>query len=154
MMIMIMMCYFLRILLLVQVIILEITSRAMKAKIKPKDYLFADNLHWILSPAATGKLHIAPIEEGIGAVGDDHGDDIDDDRSEVFHSVKSHFSRCSSENELDYLSHQREQSVWGNLAHCEGWPFGLIKRMVILPPLPSSPSDSWTWHKKNIGNRA
>jgi len=130
-----------------QVIILEIRSRAMKAKTKAKGYLFADSLHWVLSPTS-GKLLIAPKEERIDVGGEDDGGG-DDDQSEVFHSVKSCFSRCSREKEIDYLSHLWTRSVWHEFAHCEGWPFGLYKKALALPPLPSSPSDSWTWRKRN-----
>uniref|UniRef100_A0A7N1A9R7 Uncharacterized protein n=1 Tax=Kalanchoe fedtschenkoi TaxID=63787 RepID=A0A7N1A9R7_KALFE len=34
------------------------------------------------------------------------------------------------------------------LPGCEGWPFGLLRKVLLLPPLPTSPSDSWSWTKK------
>lgn len=121
----------------------------MKAKPKLKDYLFADSLHWVLSPT-TGKLLITPKEEPNGG-GDDGLDN--DDQSDVFYSVKSCFSRCSSEKELDYFSRFRGRSIWEEFMDCEGWPFGLSRKALMLPPLPSSPSDSWIWSKRNCNTK-
>ncbi|ONK67278.1 uncharacterized protein A4U43_C06F18480 [Asparagus officinalis] len=123
----------------VLVIILEIRSRAMKAKAKPKDYLFSDNLHWFIAPNETKEK------------GDNNDGDV---QSEVFYSVKSCFSRCSSEKENDILSHfRRRNSIWEEFLHCEGWPFGLSRKALMLPPLPRSPPDSWTWSKRNTGTK-
>lgn len=112
----------------------------MKAKPKkPKDYLFTDSLHWVLPPT-TGKL-----------LKDDKVDN--DDESEVFYSVNSCFSRCSIEKEPDYSSHFRGHSIWEEFMDCEGWPFGLCRKALMLPPLPSSPSDSWIWRKRNLNSK-
>lgn len=67
----------------------------------------------------------------------------------TFHSVKTSLSRCSSLNGVDeYLSklHWR-RSVIEEFCHCEGWPFGLCRRAILLPPLPNSPSESWLSRK-------
>lgn len=135
----------------VLVIMLEIRSRAMKAKTKPKDCMFGASLHWALSPPA-GRLNIEPKEERFD-IGKHDPEGDGEVQSEVFHSVKSCFSRCSSENELDCFSHNHGESIWDGFTECQGWPFGLCRKSVVLPPLPRSPSDSWTWHKKNLGTK-
>ncbi|XP_020576384.1 uncharacterized protein LOC110021981 [Phalaenopsis equestris] len=81
-----------------------------------------------------------------------------DDDKEKFCSVRSCFSRCSIGDEDCFLSGRTEEALatlseeW--FGECEGWPFGLWRRRKILswPPLPKSPADSWTWHKRNLSN--
>jgi hypothetical protein len=65
---------------------------------------------------------------------------------EAYHSVKTNFSRSSSLNGLDFQEFWR-RSIIQELCHCQGWPFGLCRRAVLLPPLPKSPSESWSWRK-------
>lgn len=65
---------------------------------------------------------------------------------EQFYSVKTNLSRCSSLNELD-LSEYWRRSIIHEFCHCEGWPFGLCRKAVLLPPLPKSPSESWLYRK-------
>ncbi|KAK7310863.1 hypothetical protein RJT34_08630 [Clitoria ternatea] len=65
---------------------------------------------------------------------------------EAFYSVKTNLSRCSSLKELD-LSKYWKRSVIEEFCHCEGWPFGLCRKAVLLPPLPKSPSESWLSRK-------
>ncbi|KAJ0983824.1 hypothetical protein J5N97_002180 [Dioscorea zingiberensis] len=128
------------------VIILEIQSRAMKAKLRPKDSLFMENLSWFLSPTS-GKLLIVP--KGEKTTDEEDKEEDADDEKETFFSVNSCFSHCSGESGIlfrDFVKH----SVLEEFCHCEGWPFGLGRKALMLPPLPSSPSDSWTWHKRNL----
>lgn len=60
---------------------------------------------------------------------------------DAFVSVKTHFSRSSSLNKIDF----QELSKKSEFLQCEGWPFGLCRRGLLLPPLPKSPPDSWSW---------
>ncbi|CAL9779021.1 unnamed protein product [Musa acuminata subsp. burmannicoides] len=121
-----------------QRIILEIRSRAMKTKSRPHELLFSGKLARGVSPT-TGRADITGEEE--------HDDD---DESEAFFSVKSCFSCCSTDGSTEL---EEFGSLLGEFRHCEGWPFGLRRRAVALPPLPSSPSDSWMWHKRNLVTR-
>ncbi|CAL1371702.1 unnamed protein product [Linum trigynum] len=66
---------------------------------------------------------------------------------EEFFSVKTNLSRCSSLSQVEYPSIHRCGSILQELCHCEGWPFGLCRKAVLLPPLPKSPSESWLWQK-------
>ncbi|CAL9136432.1 unnamed protein product [Musa textilis] len=120
-----------------QLIILEIRSRAMKTKSRPRELLFSGKLARAVSPT-TGTAHITGEEEG-----------DDDDESEAFFSVRSGFSCCSTDGSTE-LEELGGGSLLGEFRHCQGWPFGLCRRAVALPPLPSSPSDSWMWHKRNL----
>lgn len=65
---------------------------------------------------------------------------------EPFVSVKTNFSRSSSLNGIDFYEF-RMPPIMEELCHCEGWPFGLCRRAMLLPPLPKSPSESWSWRK-------
>ncbi|CAI0465232.1 unnamed protein product [Linum tenue] len=67
---------------------------------------------------------------------------------EEFLSVKTNMlSRCSSFSQVEFPSFQRRVSILQELCRCEGWPFGLCRKAVLLPPLPKSPSESWLWRK-------
>lgn len=85
--------------------------------------------------------------------------------TEPFLSVKTNFSRCSSLSGLDCVDFRqfdvhkefwhgmdfqdlRRRSIIQEVCHCEGWPFGLCRKALLLPPLPKSPSESWSWRKK------
>ncbi|XP_073009535.1 uncharacterized protein [Typha latifolia] len=134
-----------------QVIILEIRSRAMKAKYsKPNDFSYSSSsaLSWPFSPT-TGKALTSPKRKRNGEEECDNDIVGDGEGSEAFFSVKSCFSRCSSHGASESKEFQRP-TILEEFCHCEGWPFGLRRRAVMLPPLPSSPSDSWMWHKKNL----
>ncbi|KAL0360811.1 UNVERIFIED_CONTAM: hypothetical protein Sradi_3765600 [Sesamum radiatum] len=62
---------------------------------------------------------------------------------DAFVSVKTRFSRSSSLNRIDFQDFRR-RSVILDLLHCEGWPFGLCRKALLLPPPLKSPSDSWS----------
>lgn len=67
---------------------------------------------------------------------------------EAFFSVEGNFSRCSSLNGLNFLDEDlKRRTILQEVFHCEGWPFGLCRKAVLLPPLPKSPSESWSWSK-------
>lgn len=80
--------------------------------------------------------------------------------SEGFFTVKTNFSCCLSLKDIDHFtenpwwasedmnsSELRRRAIIQEFCHCEGWPFGLCRKALLLPPLPKSPSDSWTWCK-------
>ncbi|KAL6656144.1 hypothetical protein ACP70R_006970 [Stipagrostis hirtigluma subsp. patula] len=92
--------------------------------------------------------------------GGDDGDGDADDESEAFFSVKSFFTRSTSRaatvaSSVDDVMDPplppllRPPATWEGFRDCEGWPFGLCRRpaVVPLPPLPSTPADSWKWRK-------
>lgn len=136
-----------------QLIILEIQSRAMKAMSRPREFLFSGKLAWAMSPT-TGRVHMTPMRKTDGEEEGDCGgyEEDDDDESEAFFSVKSCFSCCSTDGSTE-LKEISAGSILEEFRHCEGWPFGLCRRAVVLPPLPRSPLDSWTWHKRNLVSR-
>ncbi|CAA7048034.1 unnamed protein product [Microthlaspi erraticum] len=76
---------------------------------------------------------------------------------EGYMTAKTEFSRCSSlkgaelENQwkMYYANEIRKRSVIQELCHCQGWPFGLGRKAALLPPLPKSPAESWSWRKPN-----
>jgi hypothetical protein len=80
-----------------------------------------------------------------------------DDESEAFYSVKSFFTRSTSRAATVASSVGadppppllRSPETWEGFRNCEGWPFGLCRRAAVLPlpPLPSTPADSWKWRK-------
>ncbi|XP_058089065.1 uncharacterized protein LOC131235946 [Magnolia sinica] len=122
------------------VIILAVRSGAMKAKLRRKGSLTMESLCWVLSPA-TGELFIAPK----GGKDEDHEEE---DEDEAFFSVKSCFSHSSSASGVE-CKHVRSRSVLEEFCYLEGWPFGLYRKMMMLPPLPLSPSESWSWYRGN-----
>ena len=71
---------------------------------------------------------------------------------EGIYSVKTNFSRSSSLDELDFPDFGKP-SIFQEFCHCEGWPFGLCRKAVLLPPLPKSPSDSWLLRKTQQSNK-
>ncbi|KAJ1289974.1 hypothetical protein BS78_02G206000 [Paspalum vaginatum] len=97
-------------------------------------------------------------EEEDEAAADDGGDCDADDESEAFFSVKSFFTRSTSRAATVASSACMEimgppppmtPEAWERFRDCEGWPFGLCRRPAVLPlpPLPSTPADSWKWRK-------
>lgn len=143
---------------LFQVVVSAVKSRAMERQ-KHKPSVMRDSFSWVFSPA-TRELHItqtmAPHER---EVEDDEKEEFFSVRScfscrssavsgEPFYSVKTNISPCSSLNELDFSDYWR-RCIIQEFCHCEGWPFGLYRKAVLLPPLPKSPSESWLWRKKH-----
>ncbi|KAK9166463.1 hypothetical protein Scep_001654 [Stephania cephalantha] len=140
-----------------EVIVLAIRTRALEAKLKRKRPLTTENFRWVMSPTKGDQLFIAldgvhVVEEGL-----DENDNMDaffsvrscfsccsTTSKEAFFSVGSYLSRCSSGGRIKFWDDER-QLMLRELCHCEGWPFGLCRRALLLPPLPKSPSESWTW---------
>ncbi|KAM7280522.1 hypothetical protein ACFE04_007656 [Oxalis oulophora] len=154
-----------------EVVISAIRSAAMeKMKKKPQSRFKGDNFTWLFSPE-TGELFIA--EKAINDNKKKHDLEVEGEEKFEFQSVKSYFSccstmnkeefvscgtglsRCSSMKDIDFQNLQkidfeefwRRWSIIEELCHCEGWPFGLCRKAIFLPPLPKSPSESWTWRK-------
>ena len=130
-------------------------------KLKRKPILWSsDSFAWVYYSPITRELYLSPK----GLEQKEDGNDEDNEREEflsvkscfsccssaasrdVFLSVKTSFSRCSSLNGLDLKEFQR-RSIIQEFCHCEGWPFGLCHKVVLLPPLPKSFSKSWSWSK-------
>lgn len=141
-----------------QVVVSAIRSKAME-KLKRRHSNLADSFSWVYSPT-TGEFYMTSK----GGQRKEDYDDEDDDMEEfvtvgsclsccstalsreAYYSIKSNFSRSSSLNGLDFQEFWR-RSIIRELCHCEGWPFGLGRKAVLLPPLPKSPSESWKWRK-------
>lgn len=136
-------------------VVSAIRSRAME-KLRKKPSNSTDSFSWVYSPI-TRELYIT--QKGVEPKEDDEKEDFLSANScfscsccssvasmDVFLSVKTSFSRTSSFNGLDLLDFQR-RSIIQQFCHCEGWPFGLCRKAVLLPPLPKSPSESWSWRK-------
>ncbi|XP_050363622.1 uncharacterized protein LOC126782424 isoform X2 [Argentina anserina] len=148
-----------------ELIVSAIRSRAMeKLKRKPSVLNLTDNFSWLYS-TKTGELYITEKEVQKKEECEDEEDENEEFLSvgscfyccsssaaasrDMFLSVKTSLSRCSSLDgfEFNFNDFQKRQSIIQQLCHCEGWPFGLCRKAVLLPPLPKSPSDSWTWRK-------
>ncbi|KAK8601231.1 hypothetical protein V6N13_059044 [Hibiscus sabdariffa] len=146
-----------------EVVVSEIRSRATE-KMKRRPSLMAESFSWVLYPS-TGELYISSSKHG-----QRREDEIEEEEffsvgscfslcssgasREAFMSAKSNFSRSSSLNKIDFpeiwkldLEDFRRRSIIREFCHCEGWPFGLCRKAVLLPPLPKSPSESWSWRK-------
>ncbi|KAJ1376259.1 hypothetical protein SESBI_50132 [Sesbania bispinosa] len=140
-----------------EVFISAVISQAMENK-KYKPSVLRHSFSWVYSPV-TKELYFTTTQ-AVSAQEKVEGDQEQDEREEfysvkscfsccsssvsgeTFHSVKTSLSRCSSLNEVD-LSKYWRRSVIQEFCHCEGWPFGLCRRALLLPPLPKSPSESW-----------
>ncbi|KAL0912387.1 hypothetical protein M5K25_018354 [Dendrobium thyrsiflorum] len=134
------------------VIILEIRQRAMKARSEPKSsfvIMTAEEFARLIKAAPPRLNKSDDAEDRRKKDGEYEGDD---EKDEDFFSVRSCFSRCSTGDEEYCLSGRTAAASEEWFRECEGWPFGLWRRrkVVVLPPLPKSPADSWTWHKRNL----
>lgn len=73
-----------------------------------------------------------------------------DNETESFFSAKSNFSSSSSQSTIIAPPSMLEQ-----FKHLEGWPFGLLRRpIVLLPLLPPTPTNSWLWLRRNSEPKA
>lgn len=138
-----------------QVFVSAIISKYMESKTRRQSGLTVDSFSWALSPE-TRELFATPhaVQQK-----DHDAEEIEDFLSprsrfsrcssvrslEPFASAKATFSRSSSLSRIDFQDFQRRRLIIQELSHCQGWPFGLCKRALLLPPLPKSPSDSWLW---------
>ncbi|PKU87296.1 uncharacterized protein LOC110115678 [Dendrobium catenatum] len=137
------------------VIILEIRQRAMKARSEPRSsfvIMTAEEFARLIKAAPPPNMNKSDDAEDREKKKDGEYEG-EDEKDEDFFSVRSCFSRCSTGDEEYCLSGRTAASEkW--FRECEGWPFGLWRhrKVVVLPPLPKSPADSWTWHKRNLNN--
>ncbi|KVI06663.1 hypothetical protein Ccrd_014989 [Cynara cardunculus var. scolymus] len=126
----------------------------MEAKSKRKVGLTVDSFIWGFSPT-----ELLPTKKET-----QHASDVEDmdefysscshlsrcssaTTAEAFKSVKTNLSRCSSTGSFEFPIFRRRRSIIRELCHCEGWPFGLCRKALLVPPLPKSPSESWLWRK-------
>lgn len=143
-----------------EVVVSAVRRRAMeKQKLKPSPT--REGFSWGYSPA-TRELYVTHrMAPQARMVGDEEHSEREEFLSvkschscrsssamsgEAFYSVKTNLSRCSSMNEVDISEYWR-RSIIQDFCHCEGWPFGLCRKAVLLPPLPKSPSESWLSRK-------
>ncbi|CAI9113608.1 OLC1v1014241C1 [Oldenlandia corymbosa var. corymbosa] len=149
-----------------EVFISEVISKYMESKTR----FTVESFSWALSPE-TRELFITPkpVQQKSNEIEDlsmqqksNEIETIDDDflsaRSQLsrcssvtsigpFSSARTAFSRSSSLSRIDFQDVQRRRLMMQELSHCQGWPFGLCKKALLLPPLPKSPADSWLWRK-------
>ncbi|XVF36241.1 hypothetical protein REPUB_Repub19eG0041300 [Reevesia pubescens] len=148
-----------------EVVVSEIRSRAME-KMKSRPSLIAESFSWVLYHSS-GELYITSkqAKRREKANNEDERNEFfsvgsclsfcsSADGKEAFLSAKTNFSRCSSLNKIDFpdilkfdFQDFQRRSIIQEFCHCEGWPFGLCRKAVLLPPLPKSPSESWPWRK-------
>ncbi|KAI4321529.1 hypothetical protein MLD38_034897 [Melastoma candidum] len=146
-----------------EAIISEIRSRAIE-KLRHKSNHSVDGFSLVFSSMDISELCFFSIEEphrkeGCGDNRDVEKEEFASVRSfltccssvvasrEAFFSAKSNLSRSSSLNDLDNQDLKR-RLIFRELCHCKGWPFGLCRKLLYLPPLPKSPSESWSWRKR------
>ncbi|XP_057975411.1 uncharacterized protein LOC131162827 isoform X2 [Malania oleifera] len=150
-----------------KVVVSAIRSRATEANLRRKASLSTGNFFWVFT-STTGEVFTTP--EALKQTKDNNGEcsgDDDDNEREEFLSVQSYFSHSSSARSRDeFFSIKtninllrsrslsgldfpdfRRRSIIHKLRHCEGWPFGLCRKALLLPPLPKSPTESWSWRK-------
>ncbi|GKV30417.1 hypothetical protein SLEP1_g39228 [Rubroshorea leprosula] len=148
-----------------QVVVSEIRSKAME-KMKRRSSIKADSFSsWVFSPS-TGEIYLTSKQreeqqDGEDDVGEEYfsaGSCLSRCSSavskEAFRSAKTNFSRSSSLSRLDSVNSwkfdpedSRRRAIIQEFCQCEGWPFGLCRKLMLLPPLPKSPSDPWFWRK-------
>lgn len=68
------------------------------------------------------------------------------------HSV--FFSEEYPESGSSKMEFEGEKPALKQFGRCQGWPFGMRRSAVTVPPLLVSPADSWMWHKKNLVTRS
>ncbi|TXG52373.1 hypothetical protein EZV62_021542 [Acer yangbiense] len=116
-----------------EVVVSEIRSRAMEKLRRKPSLIMSDSFSWVCFSCCSSAIS-----------------------KETYHSVKTNFSRCSSLTGLDFQDFRKldfqdlQRSIIQELCYCQGWPFGLCRKAVLLPPLPKSPSESWSWRKKAL----
>ncbi|XP_057766318.1 uncharacterized protein LOC130986795 isoform X1 [Salvia miltiorrhiza] len=141
-----------------EVFVSAVMSKYMESKCKRKSAVGIDTLRWALSPqhlllARKGRRKLGSSGESREGSSSGAGSRLSRCSSatsyDAFFSVKTHFSRSSSLNKIDFQDLSKQSIVIVELLRYQGWPFGLCKRALLLPPLPKSPSDSWSWRKSD-----
>ncbi|XP_057959190.1 uncharacterized protein LOC131151791 [Malania oleifera] len=148
-----------------EVVVSAIRSRALEAKLRRKASLTTGSFYWF-SPTELSEVFVT-TPKAVKQTQNNNGGCSDGEREEFltagsclsccssaqsswdeFFSVKTNFPRSMSLSGLDFPDFRRRLIIQ-ELCHCEGWPFGLCRKALLLPPLPKSPSESWTWRKGN-----
>ncbi|KAL3514491.1 hypothetical protein ACH5RR_027208 [Cinchona calisaya] len=144
-----------------EVFVSAIISKYMEYKIRRKSGLTVDSFSWALSPE-TRQLFTTPKPMQVMQQKGNDDEPLDDFFSPcsclsrcssvsssvgAFASAKTTFTRSSSLSRIDFQDFWRRRLIIQELSHCQGWPFGLCRKALLLPPLPKSPSDSWLWRK-------
>ncbi|KAL9172422.1 hypothetical protein ABFS82_03G045600 [Erythranthe guttata] len=140
-----------------EVFISAIVGKYIESKRKQrKSRIGIDSFKWPLSPQATEKRSNCGKnrEEFLSACSRLSRCSSATSFDESF-SVKTRFSRSSSLSgthvNRDYFVAKQSFIIREMIIECEGWPFGLCRKTLLQPPLPKSPSNSWSWRK--IGRR-
>ncbi|CAF2316798.1 unnamed protein product [Brassica napus] len=142
-----------------EIVVFQIRSRAME-KLRKKPKIGMERLAYTPKVYPSKEESNIEKEEGVEfcSVGSSFSECCTSNPSvEAYMTAKTEFSRSSSlkgvelENEwkMYYLNGIRKGSVIQELCHCQGWPFGLGRKAALLPPLPKSPAESWSWTKPN-----
>lgn len=142
-----------------QVFVSAVLSKYMEAKSKRKLGLSVDSFIWGFS---FSPIEVIPPRNEIQHAYESDAEEKDEFYStcshlsrcsssmtaaQAFMSVKTNISRCSSMSSIEFPPYRKRRSIMRELCHCEGWPFGLCRKALLVPPLPKSPSESWMWHK-------
>ncbi|XP_016488341.1 uncharacterized protein LOC107808343 [Nicotiana tabacum] len=137
-----------------------VISKYMESKCRRQTTISNDKFNWSFSPTA-GDLFISAKlmqqkEENEHEIKEENEDFLSAGTRfsrcssalsyEAFATAKTTLSRSSSLNRIEFQDFPR-RPVIQEFSHCEGWPFGLCRKLLLLPPLPKSPSDSWSWRK-------
>lgn len=145
-----------------QVFVSAVMSRYMESKCKRKSVFGSDTSRWALSPQHFLLARKGSRESRSSGGGGEEDEEFSSAVTrlsrcssamsyDTFFSVKTRFSRSSSLKKIDSCKDfSRRCIIIQELMQYEGWPFGLCKKAFLLPPLPKSPSDSWSW-RKNAG---
>lgn len=142
-----------------EVFVSAVLSKYMEAKSKRKLGLSVDSFIWGFS---FSPIEVIPPRNEIQHAYESDAEEKDEFYStcshlsrcsssmtaaQAFMSVKTNISRCSSMSSIEFPPYRKRRSIMRELCHCEGWPFGLCRKALLVPPLPKSPSESWMWHK-------
>uniref|UniRef100_A0A453KZG1 Uncharacterized protein n=1 Tax=Aegilops tauschii subsp. strangulata TaxID=200361 RepID=A0A453KZG1_AEGTS len=142
--------------LMLQVILNEMRRRQLKkeSRCSVGSPTLSSAFVWSFTPLILEKVSSPEkfvVVEGEQKEEAEAGSDDGDIESEAFFSVKSFFTRSTSRAAtVASLTDMGPPATWEGFRDCEGWPFGLCRRPAV-PPLPSTPADSWQWRKQSSG---
>jgi hypothetical protein len=122
-------------------ILKELRRRAMRASSKSNEHFYT------LYHSYQSDNYCNILDNQKENIENDHNFD---NESQSFYSVKSNFSSCSNQDPI-----VAQWSMFEEFKHLDGWPFGLWRRpVVLLPPLPPTPANSWMWLRRNSEPKA
>lgn len=142
-----------------QVFVSAVLSRYMEAKARRKGSLTLESFCWALDLPLGINQNVESSggveeREDFLSVGSCFSRCSSATNMGAFLSVMTNLSRCSSLSCVECLDLQSRRSIIEEFWHCEGWPFGLCRKALLLPPLPKSPSESWSWRKSKSARMA